>query len=395
MRIPPHSPRARTTRTAARIAVAGLLVLASACADGVGPGPAPESEPGLEPKPKPEPEEQLLFISTRGDDRPVEWSDRLKEIYRMNADGTGMENLTRHPARTYRSLSLSPDGTRIAFNSDRSGCHDIWVMNTDGTHPTRLTNQLPSSSDRCNFIPRWSPDGSRIAFQSSRERTWAVYVMNADGGDPHNVSTPVELNGGSAWPAGWSPDGWVVFNSVQPGRGTASILTYIVKADGTSLTPLLEPGDDSPAWSPDGSRIAFISDREGSYSLYVMNANGTNVRKLSNLPGEDLFAPSWGYWENEYSPWSPDGTRIAFTNRVGQATALYVVDADGSGPRRLTAPELDAEFNGWSPLGTRIAFTSAAAGTKDVYVINPDGTGMVNVTDSPDHESDALWLPRR
>lgn len=375
MMLPPFSPSRAT-----RLTIAGLLSLASAaCAD-------------LGVDPQPQPQEQLLFVSTRGDTRQAAWSDLQKDVYRMNADGTGVENLTRQPAGIYRSLSLSPDGRKVAFNSDRSGCNDLWVMNTDGTTPLQLTGLRGFSEERCNFLPRWSPDGSRISFLSTRARNWGSYVMNADGSNPLYLSAPLQHDTTGVWPVGWTPDGRVVLQAAKAG---APVQTYVVKADGTGLAPLLAPGDDSPAWSPDGSRMAFISNRDGTPRLHLSRADGSDVRKLSNLSGVDVFAPLWGYLENGHSPWSPDGTRIAFMNFAGQTSAIYVVNADGSGLRRLTDPALDARFNGWSPSGTRIAFTGTTAGVKDVYVINADGTGLVNLTPGASHESDALWLPAR
>ena len=330
-----------------------------------------------------EAQEQLLFVRAEGD-------PQRKDIYRMNADGSGVENLTRQPASIYRSLSLSPDGTRVVYNSDRSGCYAIWGMNTDGTAPQQLTG-VGGTPQGCNYAPRWSRDGTRIAFTSTREQNWAVYVMNADGTSPRNVSSPVEKSAGPGYPVGWTPDGRVVFQYARQTGGAVSVQTYVVNADGTGLMPLLAAEDEFPVWSPDGSRIAFISSRGGTRSVYVMRADGSDVRRVSNLPGEVTFAQSWGHRENDRTPWSPDGTRIAFNN-LGEQGGLYVVNADGSDLRLLSAA---GEFNGWSPSGRRIAFTGTAAGSKDIFVINADGSGLVNLTPGGADDTDALWLPRR
>lgn len=128
-----------------------------------------------------------------------------------------------------------------------------------------------------------------------------------------------------------------------------------------------------------------------------MRADGSDVRRVSNLPGEVWFAPLWGIAENDHTPWSPDGTRLAFVNFLEQE-GLYVAKADGSGVLRATPPGMTGSlrFNGWSRTGRRIAFTRTMDGyTSDTYVVNADGTGLVNLTPGPAYGSHALWVPQR
>jgi Tol biopolymer transport system component len=359
----------RASGRALRIAAASALVLATAACAENGLGPVDD-------------EEQLLFIRSEG--AP---GLELSEIYRMNADGSGVEDLTNTPASVYRSMSLSPDGGRVVFNSTRGGCNDVWAMNTDGTGVQQLT-----ANGRCHYAPRWSRDGMRIAFTTTREQNWAVYVMNADGGSQHKVSAPVEESKTVGMPVGWTPAGRLVFQYLVDGKAQ----TYVVNADGTGMTTLLPLGDESPVWSPDGSRVAFLSSRDGTRGVYVMRADGSDVRRVSNLPGEVWFAPSWGITENDHTPWSPDGTRLAFVNFYEQG-GLYVANADGSGVLRVTPAGMTGglKFNGWSRTGRRIAFTHGVDGSSDIYVVNDDGTGLVNLTPGPAEGSDALWVPRR
>ncbi|HEU0014095.1 MAG TPA: hypothetical protein VFQ45_10450 [Longimicrobium sp.] len=374
-------------RDRSRLAAVVLALAAAACADG-GVGPEPR-EP-----------QQLLVVSTRGDNGQGEWAGLGKDIYRMNVDGSGAENLTNQLASRYRALDLSPDGRKVVFNSDRDGCYNLWAMNTDGTGLVQLTGLIGFSQERCNYTPLWSPDGTKIAFMSSRDRVWGTYVMNADGSNPHRVSADLDGEYVYSYPAGWTPDGRVVVEHVRSVDGAWVARTYVVKADGTGLAPLFaRDGDTAPAWSPDGSKVAFISDRDGKPKLFVMNANGSGVRRLSDLPGTDVSKTVGSVWDNDYEPWSPDGRQIAFMNYDGAGdVGVYVVNADGTGLRRVTPPELAVNghmFNGWSPDGTRIAFTSDAAGLMDVYLVNPDGTDLVRITPDGSHESHAVWLPRR
>lgn len=380
---------------AARAVMAGLLALAAtACSDdGVGPdGQA---------------QDQLIFLSNL-DGGITTFGQPRHDIYRMRPDGTGLRNLTRHAA-TYRYLSLSPDGRRLVFESDRSG-YDIWKMNVDGTGLARLTNRDGGKAEGTNRQPQWSPDGTRIAFLSNREgRTqgyysglYDVYVMDADGSNPRNVSASLgnEL-GSDVRMSGWSPGGQVVFESTDYIGGAYHDRVYLVNADGSGLRALFPGGvDHSPAWSPDGSRVAFISRRDGEERLYVMNADGSDARALTWHVGWDRL-PGWSNDGREmaYTPWSPDGTRIVF-QRLGNVNTwgtLHVIGVDGEGLQQLTA-EI-ATFNGWSPRGDRIAFTSRRGGSSDVYsILFPEGD-HVNLTSqlSTDlyDERNALWLPRR
>lgn len=342
--------------------------------------------------PKLAPPQQLLFVSgpfTPSANVHQAWFDLKKDIYRMNADGTGLENVTGLPSHVYGSLSLSNDGRKIAFYSNRSGCFSIWTMNVDGTGLRDLTAGN-FFEVRCNYTPRWSPDDSRIAFETSREGRFSVYVMNADGSNPRNVSAPLDrVPSGHVWPHGWTPDGRVVFQHSAPG---ATVQAYIVNPDGTGLVPFGQTGDHSPEWSPDGSKVAFIRNVGGRESLFVMSSDGSNVRQLTSQGGDDAMMYFFRQ-DNDYDYWSPDGSRIAFMNTVDFKDAIEVIGVDGSGHRRLTGHGTMTAFNGWSNDG-RITFTSDAAGTMDIYVIKPDGSGLVNLTGSATHDGYALWVPR-
>lgn len=360
-------PRARSLHR-----LAALAVIALGCGDSL-------VDPGHSQPP------QLLFIRASG---TGDWGNQKKDIYRMNADGTGLENLTNLPA-SYGALSLSPDGRKVAFYSDRDGCYRIWTMSVDGTDLKTVT---PGQffDVRCNYTPRWSPDGSQIAFTTSREGAWSVYVMNSDGSNPRNVSGPYDRVGFGTWPVGWSPDGHLIFEHF----GEHGVQAYVVNLTAHERGPLFgRTGDRSPAWSRDGSKVAFIRDIDGRSSLWV--SDRSILRRLTNHAGDDELGV--GVLGNQLSPWSPDGNYIAFLNVVDFKVALDVVRADGSGHRRLTgyANAGDITVDGWSADG-RIIYTSAEAGSSDVYLVNPDGTGRVNLTNnSATHDRYALWLPRR
>ncbi len=268
------------------------------------------------------------------------------EIYVINADGTNHVRLTHHPS-TDRWPCWSPDGTKIAFASTRDGDSDIYMMNSDGTGVVNLTNH-PRSPDS---MPSWSPDGTKIAFESWRDFNQPeIYVMNADGTHPVNLTFHLQRD---SMPS-WSPDGTKIAFVSRRTRFDADIPLnneiYVMNADdGADLTRLtFSPFTDwFPSWSPDGTKIAFMSSRDENFEIYVMNADGTNPVNLTNHPSGDGH-PSW----------SPDGTKIAFDSRRGNNGEIYVMNADGTHQVRLTSNRVSDLSPSWSPIFPPFAATS-------------------------------------
>ncbi len=254
---------------------------------------------------------------------------------------------------------------QFAFVSDaRLGQYDICLINTDGSGFVQLTTSLADDS-----WPAWNPDGTKIAFQSNRNLTPGgnasqldIYVINADGTGETRLTTDTT---NEAQPA-WSPDGTkIAFVSDRDGNNEV----YLMNADGTGVTRLTTnlTADEQPAWSPDGTRIAFVSDRTGNPEIFVMNADGTNPANVTNNAATDV-GPAW----------SPDGTKIAFHSDRAGDFAIFVMNADGSGVRQLTDPSVPDELPAWSPEGNRLAFDSDG----DLWVIQADGSGLTRVTHS-------------
>lgn len=179
----------------------------------------------------------------------------------------------------------------------------------------------------------------------------------------------------------WSPDGTkIVFTSNR--AGTADV--YIMNVDGTGVTRITHSGatETAPIWSPDGSKIVMDSDRDGNREIYSMNADGSDQTRLTFNPTSDCGPVSF----------SPDGKRIAFARNAlsgGQATDnydIYSMNVDGSDLKQLTThPRFDAEPV-WSPDGSTILFISGRDRNFEIYAINTDGSGEVNLTNSPGYE---------
>ena len=259
--------------------------------------------------------QKITFMSFRNEHEFQGWGI-TGDIWVMNVDGTSPINLTQSPDRVDRSPSWSPDGKQIVFGSTelfkgRDGRDftrsDIWVMDTAGGNPRNLTND-----DFIDVNPDWSPDGKQIAFSSNRagdrkgilNDNWEVYMMNADGLNLINLTNHPARDGGAAW----SPDGKrIAFNSNRDEdwkkNPDANKDIYVMNANGTNPVNLTNhpARDGGPAWSPDGKQIAFSSNREGrhwelnpnaNWEVFVMNADGTNLINLTNHPAWDS-GPAW------------------------------------------------------------------------------------------------------
>lgn len=319
------------------------------------------------PQPAPQREARpsiIAFSSTRDNPPSTPAFVSGGEIYLMSADGTDVRRLTNNDVADIFP-SLSPDATRIVFESNRrrlpgepANVSDLFLMNADGTAQTWLRRGSSAS---------WSPGGTSIAFHASASGTAApantypgsatidsdIFVMNLPGTGGKEAGARNITNNPAAVDddPDWSPDGrTIVFTSHSTADNHTNAVTaeiYVIRADGTGTPRALTSNKDeerAPSWSPDGRRVVF-SCRRGTkpdFDICVMNADGSGERRLTDSPLGDL-TPSW----------SPDGSRIVFHRPKGRglgAWDLWIVNADGTGESRLTNAPGYTGFASWGEL---------------------------------------------
>jgi Tol biopolymer transport system component len=252
--------------------------------------------------------------------------DGRNELYVMNPDGSGLRLLTSVQPLYEGGVggTWSPDGRKILFGTtirrDGIASEEVMVVNVDGSGEQVLTDQRAGEGAAA---AGWSPDGRKILFSrgSYSSNDVGVYVMNADGSGERKLT-----DGGAV---AWSPDG----QKITFERDHA---VWVMNADGSDQQPLTSRTSSLPdfagEWSPDGRKIAFMRGSRSAVGIYVMNADGSGERKLTDGFG---FA------------WSPDGQTIVFA----RDRAVWIMNADGSGQRRLTPPmgQIYDPVIAWSP----------------------------------------------
>ena len=305
---------------------------------------------------------KIVFTSLRGGNN---------DIYLMDADGTDQSPLTGHPANDIYP-NFSRDGSKIVFVSDRDGNQEIYTMNAAGAFETRLTNNAAQDNG-----PVYSPDGTKIAFSSNRTGNYDIFIMDADGTDVMQLTTS-SLDDGQPT---FAPDGKILFSRLASNQSDSHI--YSMNADGTGQTPLTSGSfilNGMPNVSHDGLKIVFASVRPlGGHTdpeIYVMNANGTNQQRLTTAGGQDLEPV-----------FSPDGSKIAFRSERGGSAQIFIMEAGGNNQAPITSNATDGTNSApsWANVSLinvdipdNLAAEQGATLTVPIIVSDTTGKGVIS-----------------
>jgi TolB protein len=297
----------------------------------------------------PQTQYQIFFLSTM---------NGLSSIYVINTDGTQLTKITENDG-WYGYISWSQTNQKLAFISDRSGKQELYISNADGTDMQMLTNLSQALS------PQWSPDGSRIAF-AGRDGHYDLFVIDSDGSNLLRLTNDAP----GQWNPCWSPDGKTIAFGLSM-DGNSDIFT--INADGSNLQNLTQsPGNDyHHTWSTDGEQIAFDSIINERRTICIINSDGTGFKDLTESISD-----------SQRPVWSPDGQKLLFYSENDGDSEIYVVNSDGSNLTKLTDNDIRDRFPSWSPDGKFIVYYSQTADTRDFYTMGPDGTNRIKIVEN-------------
>ncbi len=398
-------------------------ILAS-CGPTAGTTGTPESGPTQSPASTPEPmgtptacQGRLAFVGR---------SDGEQDIFVINADGSGLTNVT-NGGGPEDSPSWSPDGTRIVF-SRHVGNSDIYTIRLDGSDLVRLTDE-PSRE----YAPAWSPDGRLVIFGSTRGSTTEILVVSVEGG------TTVPLTGSAAhkpdfaWSPEGSPGGEHIAFTMLDGYNQGDVFVIAAPdetgAGGSSATNLTQHAahDCCVDWAPDGEWLLFLSSRSNkgagqdlrTTALLVRADPGSDLSRSSGVvrplttavpeqprdiyiirkDGSELTRVTDGVGHARHATWSPDGRSIAFvSDRDGNDEIYVMLLAEGAGVAagelsRLTQSPEDNSHPTWSPDGSCLAFASYHDGESALHVMNADGSGQTRLAENIVWSRGPSWSP--
>lgn len=322
---------------------------------------------------------KIVYISRRTDDSAA-WG-----LYSMDVDGTNQKCLTEKSVIcTYPSCSSN--GLMIAFvHYNDNNDYELYTIDINGG----VSNLLATA---CRYLgqPSWSPDDSRIIFTANRTCSsdiTDIHIINIDGSN-HKILT--HTGGNSS--ASWSPDGnLIAFSSNRDGfRGI-----YLMKPDGSELKLLTEKNSSFtyPRWSPDGQYLAYVScEFEGS-QIFTIDIDGGNQKQLTNTVNPNWYDQGFSREGNDSPVWSPDGSKIAYVSWQNGNPDIYIMNLDGSNKRQITYSDERDEMPWWSPLGDYIIFSSRSNMELDfdIFIVNSNGCNQEPLSNYYREDTHPVW----
>jgi TolB protein len=284
------------------------------------------------------------------------------------------------PAKDYHFALRTADGV-----PNWSALSNVVGRSTLSISLSRLTvsTQLSGAGQ-----PRWSPDGQTILFCADWGRPRGhnqLYQVSAEGGEPLQLTR--EPESAAIRDGCWSPDGSkIAYISNPSGDCEIYIMDAIPGAQPHQLTHLGIPNLSNCAWSPDGTQIAYmalVSMDPVVWKIYIVPSTGGPARALIGADSGSSTSPAW----------SPDGSRIAFSSKRSANSEIYVVPAEGGEPVQLTDDPASDGRPAWSPDGLQIAFESNRAGNDDLWLISSDGSNPTQITFGSADEGEPCWSP--
>ncbi len=264
-------------------------------------------------------------------------------------------------------------GSRIAYESNRSGRKEIFISDLDQSQELQIT-----SNRRLNLDPTWSPDGAQILYTSYLKGNPDLYRYDLRTGKSESLAHFPGLNLGPVY----SPSGKDLALTLSRDNDAE---IYVMNLSSQGLTRLTDNQviDVQPSYSPDGKKIAFTSSRAGSPQIYVMDSDGKNATRLT-FQGPYNSSPAW----------SPRGDRIAYTRQENNRFSLYTIKPDGTEDTLLVGDAGSNEDPAWSPDGRLIAFATNRTGDYDIWVVNFDGSSpRALITRKGSNETAPAWSP--
>jgi len=305
--------------------------------------------------------------------------DLLRRRYTQSSDVKPIE-VARRIADDVVEAFLGVRGvssTEIAFVSDRSGSKEIFVMDADGSRQRAAT-----ANRSINAFPDWSPAGDAILYTSYRYENRPYLFLSSRGQIEPGRLLPQLGDDRSQLRGVFDPAGERIALVMSEPGGASDI--YTVLRNGHRLRRLTNSSaiEVSPTWSPDGERLAFVSDRSGTPQIFLADADGGNPSRLT-------FTGDY----NTHPVWSPDGMWIAYETRVDGQFDIWLIDPDGNVNVPLVTHPRSDEAPSWAPNSRKLVFSSTRRGNADIYVVDRDGSNLRRLTQGSGNNTSPAWGP--